>query len=53
MKNTSWSNYPKLKFSFMKTTVNEAKNEDTTAKNEDDGATTYIVLGISNNDTEK
>ena len=30
----------------MKTTVNEAENED-------DGATTYIVLGISNNDTEK
>ena len=30
----------------MKTTVNEAKNEY-------DGATTYIVLGISNNDTEK
>ena len=30
----------------MKTTVNEAENED-------DGATTYIVLGISNNDMEK
>ena len=30
----------------MKTTVNEAENED-------DGATTYTVLGISNNDTQK
>ena len=30
----------------MKTTVNEAENEY-------DGATTYIILGISNNDTQK